>query len=90
MLLATFAVVAWLTGPHPRAGEAEFRREYQVNCTRTGGGREACRIAGRCTGDALRREGLWGGGTFTPEQRARARALSQGCYEAAEGTAGAP
>ncbi|GEO98298.1 DUF1624 domain-containing protein [Methylobacterium haplocladii] len=80
-----------LTGPHPNAGVAEFRKEFQGNCTRTGGGPEACRIASRCVADGLRREGLWATGvTFTIEERARAQALSRQCYEAAEGTSPPP
>ena len=61
------------------------------NCTRTGGELQACRIAARCTADALRRDGLWGSGKpYSGEERARAQGLSQLCYEAAEGTAAPP
>lgn len=91
VLLALFAGIAALTGPHPKAGLASFRKDYVANCTRTGGEPEACRIASRCTADALRREGLWGSGQpYAPEQRAKAQGLSQLCYEAAEGTAAPP
>ncbi|GJE55494.1 MULTISPECIES: DUF1624 domain-containing protein [Methylobacterium] len=80
-----------LTGPHPKAGVAEFRKEFQGNCVRTGGGPDACRIASRCVADALRREGLWAtGAAFTLEERAKAQNLSRQCYEAAEGTAPPP
>lgn len=90
LLALVFGLVS-LTGPHPKAGLAEFRARYQLNCVLSGGGAEACRIASRCTADALRRDGLWGLRTdATAEQRAHARALSQGCYQAAEGTAPPP
>ncbi|HJE26058.1 MAG TPA: DUF1624 domain-containing protein [Methylorubrum populi] len=91
LLLALFTGLVTLTGPHPKAGEASFRRDYAGHCTRTGGEIRACRIAARCTADALRREGLWGlGQPYTVEERARAQNLSQHCYEAAEGTAAPP
>lgn len=92
LLLGVLTGVAALTGPHPRAGERTFRAEYVETCTRTGGGHEACRIAARCTGQVLRREGLWQAQErpFTGEERLRAQALSQACYEAAEGTRGPP
>ena len=91
VLLAVLFGLVSLTGPHPRVGLASFRAEYEANCARSGGSAEACRIAGRCTAHALRRDGLWGLGiAYTAEQRARARGLSQGCYEAAEGTAPPP
>lgn len=91
-LLALAFGIAALTGPHPRAGLAEFRVDFQGNCTRTGGGAEACRVASRCVYDVLRREGLWAreGGRYTVEERARAQGLSRRCYEAAEGTAAPP
>ncbi|WP_342149442.1 heparan-alpha-glucosaminide N-acetyltransferase [Methylorubrum sp. SB2] len=88
VLLAVLYAVVSLTGPHPRAGAASFRATYAQNCVRTGGGAESCRVAARCTEQALRREGLWGlGAPYSPEQRLTAQGLSQGCYEAAEGTA---
>lgn len=91
VLLALFTGLVALTGPHPKAGFASFRKDYAATCTRTGGEAEACQIAARCTADALRREGLWGSGKpFSAEQRARAQSLSQLCYEAAEGTAAPP
>lgn len=89
ILLGALTGVAMLTGPHPRAGLAKFRADYVENCTRTGGEAASCRIAARCTADALRRDGLWSveGRGFTVPERRRAQALSQGCYEASEGTA---
>ena len=92
LLLGLLTGVAMLTGPHPRAGLATFRADYAANCTRTGGEPAACRIAARCTADALRTEGLWSveGRGFTVPERTRAQALSQRCYEASEGTAPAP
>ncbi|KQT50474.1 hypothetical protein ASG52_06550 [Methylobacterium sp. Leaf456] len=91
VLLAVLYGLVSLTGPHPRAGAASFRANYATNCVRTGGGPDACRVAARCTEQALRREGLWGlGAPYAPEQRLKAQGLSQGCYEAAEGTAPAP
>ncbi len=92
LLLGILTGVAALTGPHPRAGERTFRAEYVTTCTRTGGEAQACRIAARCTGSVLRRDGLWQAQErpFTGTERLRAQALSQACYEAAEGTRGAP
>lgn len=91
VLLAVLYGVISLTGPHPRAGFAEFRAQFQGNCSRTGGSAEACRIASRCVADALRRERLWGTGVpYTLEQRARAQDLARRCYEAAEGTGPPP
>lgn len=91
VLLGLLTGLVTLTGPHPKAGLASFRKDYAANCTRTGGEAEACRIAARCTADALRRKGLWGSGKpYSVEERARAQSLSQLCYEAAEGTAAPP
>lgn len=92
VLLALFSGVAALTGPHPRAGEAEFRTTYARNCVATGGEAAACRLAARCVVGAFRRDGLWAQSqrTFTVAERARAQVLSQDCYEAAEGTAPVP
>ena len=91
VLLALLTGLVTLTGPHPKAGLASFRKDYVAHCTRTGGEAGACRIAARCTTDALRREGLWGSGKpYSVEERAKAQGLSQRCYEAAEGTAAAP
>ncbi|MFY9290126.1 MAG: heparan-alpha-glucosaminide N-acetyltransferase [Methylorubrum rhodinum] len=91
VLLALLYGVVSLTGPHPRAGAASFRATYAANCVHTGGGAESCRVAARCTEQALRREGLWGlGAPYAPEQRLKAQGLSQACYEAAEGTGPAP
>ena len=87
LLLALLTGVAAVTGPHPRAGVSEFRRDYAARCVRTGGADGVCRLAARCTADALRREGLWGVGAFTVAQRARAQGLSQACYAAAEDAA---
>lgn len=86
VLLALFTGLATLTGPHPKAGEADFRQTYRRNCTGTGGQAEPCRIAARCVVGALRREGLWAetGRSFTTAERVRAQALSQDCYEAAD------
>lgn len=91
VLLALLTGLVTLTGPHPRAGLAGFRKDYAAHCTRTGGEAGACRIAARCTADALRREGLWGTGKpYSVAERATAQGLSQRCYEAAEGTAAPP
>ena len=92
LLLALLTGLVTLTGPNPRAGLQSFRADYRANCTRTGGESEACRIAARCTADALRKASLWApsGQAFTLAERARAQGLSQQCYEAAEGTAAPP
>ncbi|WP_375464499.1 DUF1624 domain-containing protein [uncultured Methylobacterium sp.] len=92
VLLALLTGVATLTGPHPRAGLETFRADYAATCARTGGEAGACRIAARCTADALRRAGLWSveGRGFTTPERVQAQGLSQRCYEASEGTAPPP
>ncbi|MCJ2075092.1 DUF1624 domain-containing protein [Methylobacterium sp. E-016] len=92
LLLGALTGLVALTGPHPRAGLAKFRADYVETCTRTGGEPDSCRIAARCTADALRREGLWSveGRGFTVPERMRAQGLSQRCYEASEGTAPPP
>jgi uncharacterized membrane protein len=86
----TYAVVS-LTGPNPHAGVWEFQRDFQANCTRTGGEAQACRMASKCIATVLRREGLWGTGRpYTLEERAKAQGFAQQCYAAAEGTASPP
>ncbi len=91
VLLGLLTGLAMLAGPHPRAGEASFRAEYVQNCMRTGGEQRSCQIAARCTMERLRSGSLWRpDGGFTVEQRLKAQALSQACYEAAEGTRVAP
>lgn len=87
VLLGLLSGLALAAGPHPRAGLKEFRATYVGNCTRTGGEPAPCRIAARCTSEALVREGLFrdDGRPFTVPERARAQALSRGCYAAAEG-----
>lgn len=91
VLLAIVYGIVSLTGPHPRAGVSEFRQKFERNCSRTGGGAEACHIASRCVVDVLKRERLWTTGIgYTLEQRARAQSLARQCYEAAEGTAPPP
>ena len=92
LLLGALHGLVALTGPHPRAGLATFRADYVETCTRTGGEPASCRIAARCTADALREAGLWSveGRAFTGPERVRAQGLSQRCYEASEGTASAP
>ncbi|MGY2053158.1 heparan-alpha-glucosaminide N-acetyltransferase [Methylobacterium sp. JK268] len=82
-LLAVLSGVALLTGPHPRAGEAGFRRDYEQNCAVAGGRPDQCRAAARCLLGRLRDEGLWeaaGRGALAPEQRARAVMLSRACF----------
>lgn len=92
VLLGLLTGLAALTGPHPRAGFADFRADYVANCTRTGGEARACRVAARCVATTFRREGLWAEAprSFTLAERARAQALSQACYDAAEGSAPPP
>ncbi len=85
LLFGLVYLSASLTGPHPQAGVAEFRSEFEATCARNGGAPEPCRSAAICVSDALRREGLWNlGRSATPEERTRAQSLAQGCYEAAE------
>ncbi|WP_430913820.1 heparan-alpha-glucosaminide N-acetyltransferase [Methylobacterium sp. sgz302541] len=92
LLLAVLSGVAFVTGPNLKAGMPEFRRDYAANCIRTGGSPGACRIAARCTADALRRDKLWAFAprAFTPAEQLEAQRLSQQCYEASEGTAAPP
>ena len=86
-LLALLTGVVWLTGPNPRAGLKEFRADFSAACARTGGAADICRIAARCTADALVREDLFreDGRPFSLPERARAQALSRACYAALEG-----
>ncbi|KMO39955.1 hypothetical protein VQ02_08910 [Methylobacterium variabile] len=88
VLLGLLYGVAALTGPHPRAGEAQFLREYRANCAEAGGGEAACRVAARCVLERLRRDGLWqaaAGSAFTAEDQARALEASRSCFRAAGG-----
>ncbi|SFI53117.1 DUF1624 domain-containing protein [Methylobacterium brachiatum] len=86
VLLALFTGLVTLTGPNPRAGVRAFRADYVTICTRTGGEPPLCRIAARCTSDALIQEDLFreDGRPFSPQERLRAQAVSQGCYGAIE------
>ncbi|GJD60149.1 hypothetical protein MPEAHAMD_0284 [Methylobacterium frigidaeris] len=86
LLLGLLYGVAALTGPHPRAGEAQFLREYRANCAEAGGGEGACRVAARCVLVRLRGEGLWrAGGDYKVEEQARAIAVSRTCFRDAGG-----
>ncbi|KMO20988.1 hypothetical protein SQ03_04470 [Methylobacterium platani JCM 14648] len=86
VLLGLLYGVAALTGPHPRAGEAQFLRDYRATCAEAGGGAAACRVAARCALVRLREEGLWRmGGSFTAEEQARAIAASRTCFRAVGG-----
>ena len=89
LLLGLLTGVVWLTGPNPRAGLKEFRADFTATCARTGGSANICRIAARCTADALVREDLFreDGRPFSVPERARAQALSRGCYAALEAPA---
>jgi len=86
VLLALLTGLVTLTGPNPRAGVRAFRADYATICTRTGGELPLCRIAARCTSEALMREDLFreDGRPFSGSERLRAQALSQGCYAAIE------
>lgn len=86
VLLALLTGVLWIAGPNPRAGLKTFRADFAAVCARTGGAADACRIAARCTGEALMREGLFRADErpFTVPERARAQALSRACYAAVE------
>lgn len=79
-------VLASVVGPNPKAGLKAFRADYLAMCTRGGGETGPCRVAARCTSEALVREDLFrdDGRPYTVPERARAQALSQGCYAAAE------
>ncbi|WP_019904600.1 heparan-alpha-glucosaminide N-acetyltransferase [Methylobacterium sp. 77] len=92
VLLALLTGLVTLTGPHPKAGLVAFRADYRAQCESTGGSARTCRVAARCVGDALQRENLWAitGRGFTVEERAKAQALSQTCYDAADGPAVSP
>ncbi|MBE7200535.1 MAG: DUF1624 domain-containing protein [Parafilimonas terrae] len=86
VLLAMLTGLVTVTGPNPRAGLRAFRADYAAICQRTGGEPPLCRIAARCTSDALQKEDLFreDGRPFTGSERLRAQALSQGCYAAVE------
>jgi uncharacterized membrane protein len=86
LLLGLLYGVAALTGPHPRAGEAQFLREYRANCAEVGGVEASCRVAARCVLVRLQAEGLWrAGGDYTGEEQARAIAVSGACFREAGG-----
>ncbi|QRE78026.1 DUF1624 domain-containing protein [Methylobacterium aquaticum] len=86
LLLGLLYGVAAVTGPHPRAGQAQFLREYRDNCAEAGGTEAACRVAARCVLVRLRDEGLWrAGGDFTDQEQARAIAVSRTCFREAGG-----
>lgn len=89
VLLALLTGVVAMTGANPRAGLRAFRADYVTICTRTGGEPPLCRIAARCTSDALLREDLFreDGRPFSGPERLRAQALSQGCYATLENAA---
>ena len=92
LLLALLTGVVTVTGPHPKAGLVAFRQDYRTQCEATGGNAQTCRVAARCVADALQRENLWGikGRGFTVEERAKAQALSQSCYDTADGPVVSP
>lgn len=85
VLLAVLAGLVSLTGPHPKAGLLAFRSDHRAQCEATGLDPRVCRVAARCISDGLQRENLWTitGRAFTVEERARAQALSQACYDSA-------
>ncbi|WP_410824733.1 heparan-alpha-glucosaminide N-acetyltransferase [Methylobacterium oryzisoli] len=87
VLFGLAAGAAALTGPHPRAGEGAFLREYRETCAAAGGEADVCRVAARCLLVRLREEGLWQAaerGTLTDEARERAVAASQDCFRRAK------
>lgn len=86
LLLGLFYGVAALTGPHPRAGEATFLREYRAACTAAGSPEASCGVAARCLLVRLREAGLWTitDRPLTAEERARAGQIAQTCL--AEGS----
>ena len=86
VLLALLTGLVAVTGPNPRAGLRAFRADYATICARTGGEPPLCRIAARCTSDALLKEDLFreDGRPFSGPERLRAQAISQGCYAAIE------
>jgi len=92
VLLGLLTGLVTLTGPNPHAGLRAFRADYVRICTRTGGEPPLCRIAARCTSEALLKEDLFreDGRPFSAPERLRAQALSQGCYGAIEAASRAP
>ena len=92
VLLGLLTAVVYVTGPNPHAGLRAFRADYVTICTRTGGETPLCRIAARCTSEALLREDLFreDGRPFSAPERLRAQALSQGCYAQLEAAARGP
>jgi uncharacterized membrane protein len=91
LLLALLGGLVAVTGPNPRAGQRAFRADYVAICTRTGGEAALCRIAARCTAEALIRDDLFreDGRPFSGPERVRAHALSQACYATLEAAAAA-
>jgi len=89
VLLAVLTGLVTVVGANPRAGLRAFRADYVTICARTGGEPPLCRIAARCTSEALLREDLFreDGRPFSGTERLRAQAISQGCYAALEAAA---
>lgn len=92
LLLALLTGLVTLTGSNPQASLRGFRADYVRICTRTGGEPPLCRIAARCTSDALLREDLLreDGRPFSTPERLRAQGLSQECYANIEAAARTP
>lgn len=89
LLLALLTGLVTVVGANPRAGLRAFRADYVTICARTGGEPPLCRIAARCTSEALLREDLFreDGRPFSGTERLRAQAISQGCYATLEAAA---
>lgn len=85
-LLALLTGLVAVTGANPRAGLRAFRADYVTICARTGGEPPLCRIAARCTSEALLRADLFreDGRPFSAAERLQAQALSQTCYATLE------
>nr|WP_245524177.1 heparan-alpha-glucosaminide N-acetyltransferase [Methylobacterium nonmethylotrophicum] len=81
LLLGLLYGVAALTGPHPRAGEAQFLREYGATCAAAGSSEAICRATARCVLVRLRETGLWAiaDRPLTAEERAIATSIAQAC-----------
>ncbi|KMO43799.1 hypothetical protein VQ03_06925 [Methylobacterium tarhaniae] len=91
LLLGLLYGVAAVTGPHPRAGEGQFLREYRANCESYAMQPAICRIAARCSLVRLHDQGLWQRnlrGSLTLPDQATATGIYQECLKAALGEQG--
>lgn len=83
LLLGSLLLLVRVTGPNPAAQEADYRRECQVSCVRSGAAAPRCRAGCACAVERLKGAGLWSqalGGQATPAEQERLSSLAQQCF----------